>query len=642
MVTGSSHASRRLIAAFVLLLLLPAGTVAWLGFQLLRQDRELAATQARERRDVTADRAVGELERALSHAERALMAAAPSLPSSPNKDLVVVSLDADEVDVQPPGVLLYYPVPPAESDFLAAFAAGEAMELRANNLDAAATEYRRLTSPRFSPDVRAEALVRLARTLKNAARTAEALQAYDELQRMAGARVAGVPADLAARRAKAGLLERLGRREELRAAAIGLRARLLSGTWTVDRGAFEAYLRQTEIWLADDVDVPGERQALSAAVERLVTSYRRGTIAAAGRSATHVGGTEVTVLWQTSAGRLRALVAGPRFVTDTWLEPTRVKLRREHATSAVDFQGEQHSGATSDGAASRRSAAETGLPWTVTVRDRPMTADSAGIASQRRTIVAGVTLLLLSVTTGGYLTARAIGRELALARLQTDFVAAVSHEFRTPLTAIRQFTALLIENDDLERDKRVAFYGAQARATERLAKLVESLLDFGRMEAGAHPYSMEPINVEQLVSETLDEFRRDPAAATFAIACTVDRDAGVVSGDWDALSRALRNLLENAVNYSDASRNIEVKVTREVDTIGIAVQDRGFGVGPEEQRQIFKKFVRGAITRQRGIKGTGVGLAIVAHIAAAHRGRIDLESEVGRGSTFTLWLPRAH
>jgi signal transduction histidine kinase len=639
MLSGWLNSPRRLIAAFVLLLVLPAGAVAWLGVQLLDQDRQLAARQARERREVTADRAVAELERALSTVERRFSTPGPLNVALATGDAVTVSIDAGRIDVGPKNVLLYYPLQPAGADTTAAFSSGDQPELESTDPDAAIKEYRRVAVSRYPAAVRAGALVRLARTLKNAGRGGEALDAYDQLERIPTARVAGVPADLAARRARAALFEQLQRQPELQAAASSLRADLLQGTWAVDRGMFEAYLRQADTWLGDTTLVPSTREALSAAVESLVASHRRGTLPANGRSVTRVDDTDVTVLWQASGDRLRALAAGPAFVAREWREPTRVALDREGGAGALTLDQEPRGTGASDPAPIRRFAAETGLPWTVTVSDTHANVDSDELVARRRTLLAGVTLLLLTVVTGGYLTARAIGRELALARLQTDFTAAVSHEFRTPLTTIRQFTALLLENDAVGPEKRRAFYGAQARATERLTKLVESLLDFGRMEAGVHPYRMEQIRVGQLVSEAVEDFRRDPAADGFSIACAADTDAEMIAGDREALSRAIRNLLENAVTYSGESRCIQVTVTRQPTEIGVSVQDQGFGIPASEQRDIFKKFVRGSSTRQRGIKGTGVGLAIVSHIVAAHRGRVALDSEVGRGSTFTLWLP---
>src|SRR5262249_34447144 len=124
--------------------------------------------------------------------------------------------------------------------------------------------------------------------------------------------------------------------------------------------------------------------------------------------------------------------------------------------------------------------------------------------------------------------ASAVSREFAVARLQSDFVSAVSHEFRTPLTSLRQFTDLL--NDDAEppAEKRRACYRAQARATERLHRLVESLLDFGRMEAGARPYRLERRDAAELVRSVVDEFEREAVAGGFTVERAIEPQSGAV------------------------------------------------------------------------------------------------------------------
>src|SRR5262249_2113202 len=133
----------------------------------------------------------------------------------------------------------------------------------------------------------------------------------------------------------------------------------------------------------------------------------------------------------------------------------------------------------------RRTPAETGLPWTIVVANADLSADLANFRTRRRMLEAGLSILIAVVFAGGYFSLRAISREFAVARLQSDFVSSVSHEFRTPLTSLRQFTDLLTEEDNLPPEKRRVYYQAQSRATDRLQRLVESLLNFGRMEAGA-------------------------------------------------------------------------------------------------------------------------------------------------------------
>src|SRR5262249_21455436 len=148
----------------------------------------------------------------------------------------------------------------------------------------------------------------------------------------------------------------------------------------------------------------------------------------------------------------------------------------------------------------------------------------------------------------------------------------------TPLTALRQFNELLTEEDGPTPEKRHKFYEAQSRATDRLHRLVESLLDFGRMEAGRHPFQFKAVDAALLSKDVTDEFVREVGARDFVLDCSADSGAHVVSADAEALSRALWNLLDNAVKYSGASRNVEVRVSRANGTISIGVRDHGIGI----------------------------------------------------------------
>jgi signal transduction histidine kinase len=289
------------------------------------------------------------------------------------------------------------------------------------------------------------------------------------------------------------------------------------------------------------------------------------------------------------------------------------------------------------------NAAETGLPWDIYLTPA---GPGGGVQPypwevQRRNLLwVGLVLLVAVVVGGGYFMLRVVARELAVARQQNEFVAAVSHEFRTPLTSLRQFTDLLQDDDALPVAKRRRFYQAQARATARLQGLVESLLDFGRMEAGAHPYLRRPLDVAALVRGVTEDFGREVEAQGFTVQA-VTEECGEVEADADALTRALWNLLENAVKYSGDSRTVWVRVERNGGEVAIRVEDRGMGIPRSEQRSVFRRFVRWAEALRNGIKGTGIGLAMVEHTMRAHDGRVELESAPGQGSVFTIRLPQA-
>lgn len=181
-------------------------------------------------------------------------------------------------------------------------------------------------------------------------------------------------------------------------------------------------------------------------------------------------------------------------------------------------------------------------------------------------------------------------------------------------------------------------YDILARESERLQRLVESLLDFGRIEGRAVRYRFEPLDPAALVAGLVAEFQK-AAAQRYQIELTRPEDCLRIRADREALGLALWNLLDNAVKYSPDCPTVWVEVARERGRLAIRVRDQGMGIPVSEQKEIFKKFVRGAGSRTANIKGTGIGLTMAHHIIEAHDGEIRLESEPGKGSTFTVLLP---
>jgi len=244
-------ASRRLIAAFVLLLLLPAVAVVWLGVRLIVQDRQIELDQLRKQRDRAATQIVNALNERLSAAERNLGSGEP-----PGDDAVTVVFGTDTVETRPAKRLLYRPgLTAGITEFLQAFAPGEELEIRDKDLNAAEAAYRRLANDP-SAVVRAGALVRLARVLRQQRRAEQALGVYDELARVRDARVDGVPAELVARRARCRALEGLKQAARLQEEASALHAELVAAKWDIDRGTFSQYEGEIAAWLGSAVIVP--------------------------------------------------------------------------------------------------------------------------------------------------------------------------------------------------------------------------------------------------------------------------------------------------------------------------------------------------------------------------------------------------
>jgi signal transduction histidine kinase len=172
--------------------------------------------------------------------------------------------------------------------------------------------------------------------------------------------------------------------------------------------------------------------------------------------------------------------------------------------------------------------------------------------------------------------------------------------------------------------------------SQRLRRLVEGLLNFGRIEAGRMQFSFEPVNPAALVREVVDDFAKTDQGARRHIDLFTN-DGALVSVDREMLRSVVWNLVENAAKYSPTDAPIAVQVAQTNGQVRIAVRDRGTGIPESERGRIFEKFVRGAAARDVG--GTGVGLAVAQRIVHAHGGDIRVDSEPGQGSTFSVLLP---
>jgi signal transduction histidine kinase len=627
---------RHLIALFLVLTLVPSLLLIAFGWRLLRQDLELERQQADASRERAADVIVAALEQSVGATEAAMRDAKSLEHLGGADDAVAVVFTGDGIQVFPPHRLLFHPVAspgieaPAE-----VFADGETLEFRDKDPLRAASWFADLARSSAQP-VRAGALVRLARNLRKAGNPAAALDTYGQITQPDTA-VGGVPADLLARWARCELLSTLGREPELRAEAQSLAADLTRAKWRLDRDQFSLHLADARRWAGDAAATPpAAALALAESAQWLYERWRQLPPGErfSGRAARTIDGALTTLVWQGTREQGTALIAGARYVNARWVAKLAPLQHRDGVRVSL---ADPESRAT-PAAARRRSAADTGLPWTVLVEDAD--GNLAAAFQGRRAIWLGALgAVALLIASGSYVVVRAVSRELKVARLQSEFVSAVSHEFRTPLTSLRQLSEMLIDRPGIADDRRRTYYEALARQTDRLHRLVESLLDFGRIEAGTSPYRLAPLDAGAFIRDLVHQFATDRAARGHEVRLEMPAAPGVIAADPDALTNALWNLLDNAVKYSPGSPIVWVDVAVEGSMLAIRVRDRGLGIPAAEQREIFGKFVRGATARAGNIDGTGIGLAMVTHIASAHRGSVSVESEPGAGSTFTLHLP---
>jgi len=607
----------------------PLAALLWVGWRALEQDRALENEQIRQQVERAADIVAAALQRAVAASERRLAQGSKDWPDG----AAAMTVSGETVQVWPMGRAAYLPVAPQLTELSGApFAAGEAVEFRQRDLNGAAAIYRDLAGSN-QRDVRVGALLRLARCLRASGKQAEALPFYARLLDEDGLAFEGVPVSLVARQARCSLMEALKQVEDLRREAAALGSDLQQGRWPLTRALAQLYAQDAERWGVTPLPGQSERELLADGLSALWQRLSQPGSAGSGRESIDVGqeGTAVAI-WNRSGDRVSALVVIPRFVSAQWLGAIDPVLKEQRVKLTL------HNSSRGLPPGAVRRADETGLPWTVVVASSDPALERSQFQLRRRMLVTGFLILALLAVGASYLMFRAISRELAAVRLQSDFVAAVSHEFRTPLTSLRQFTDMVREHKNLSDERRDLCYEAQARSTARLTRLVESLLDFGQMEGGARIYHFAPVDCGELVRRVVEEFHNETQSSGFQFRLAV-RSSAEIDADGEALGRALWNLLDNAVKYSGDNREIEVEVDRSGQEVTIAVRDRGLGIPAHEQAAVFRKFQRGGQAVQLGIKGTGIGLAMVDHIVKAHHGRVELQSEPGQGSTFRLILP---
>jgi signal transduction histidine kinase len=252
-------------------------------------------------------------------------------------------------------------------------------------------------------------------------------------------------------------------------------------------------------------------------------------------------------------------------------------------------------------------------------------------------------LMLLTLAVG--LIVVSARRAQALARQQMEFVAAVSHELRTPVSVIGAAAGNLA--DGVVGDpQRVRKYGETIQGeARRLAETVERVLQLAGIAAGRAAASQTLIEPAELVHEAVGECRPEIEAGGVTVETAAAEQLPLIGGDRAALRSALRNLISNAVKYGGHARWLRVSVTAPGSrvsapgTVVFTVEDRGIGIDAEDRKHVFEPFYRGREAVSQQIQGSGLGLNLVLRIAEAHGGKVQVTSEPGKGSTFTLMLP---
>lgn len=622
---------RHVLGVFLAVAAVSATALGLLAWQLLAQDAALDATRRQERLEQSADRATAIMQRILADLQTRLGAErTESAPLPPG--VSVVSIGPGGVSAWPAGSLLYSPVlvrgAPATAN---AFADGERLEFASRDREAAMGVYAALGRSNDAA-LRAGALLRLARVQRAQNDSAAALTTYDRLAALDRVAVDDfLPAGLASRIGRASVFEDAHRTSELRSEAAALADDLRRGRWPILRPTYELYIAKAAEWLGASPPEDADARTRAEAVEWLWSN--RAATETTGRRMIALPTGSALIGWKISPDRLETFVGGPVYLATLGTEAFGPDVQ----WALSDLEGQRTVGvATPSRPFAVRTASVAGLPWTLHVFALP--GQPLPMSPQRSLLLLVLSVVALVLAAGWYLILRARTREFKVARLQSDFVAAVSHEFRSPLTSLSHIADMLARDRFPSDALRRQSYDALVRDANRLRDLVEGLLDFGRFDAGATAFRFEPLDVGDLVRTTVAHFQERAATDGYTIELAGAADSVHARADREALTRALWNLLDNAVKYSPNARTIWVDMTQRPDRVDISVRDQGLGIPLDEQGAIFDRFVRGIESKARRIRGTGIGLAMVRQIVRAHGGEITLASTPGRGSVFTITL----
>ena len=247
--------------------------------------------------------------------------------------------------------------------------------------------------------------------------------------------------------------------------------------------------------------------------------------------------------------------------------------------------------------------------------------------------------LLIIVFFGSALIIRTIVQEANLLNLKSEFIASVSHEFKTPLTAMGAILERLLSSEVKDPKKVREYYRTLSHDSEKLKRLVKNVLDFTKIEDGKREYKLIATDIVRLVRQEVDNFQEENEPSGLRVETRIDEDIPPVLADEEALRQALHNILDNAAKFSRGEKNVDVSVTRLQDSVEIAVEDRGIGISESEQKKIFEKFYRGKQASFISPTGTGLGLTLVKHIMDAHGGDVVIRSRPGKGTRVGLTLP---
>lgn len=697
----SIHRRRRILLHFVLGIGLPSLLLGYLALRGIQNDIALLEKERINEHDAVAQQIIDSTNEEISAAERAFLESVANHQASLDAAAILRSLErlksrqplVEEVflfesaeHVQLPLAKLLFlptgsadPIPPQTQP--SALLLGRQYEFQQKRYQDALTSYQQVFDQVSNPQVKVEALNAIARIQVKSQLLPDAIESYRTIaQDYSDIRVAsGMPSGLAARLELGALFSTIDDSNSAVQTFVNLYKDLIQGEWTLEQSQYEFTARQIEESIDEILLQDGDLQSLQSTFKTLRHEEKKQ------RENTE----KLLTFQQNAAPNLRAKI--PRRMEDSRDELKRFVLDIGEHTYLVSIPGRQEGdGSRTDGIwgllldseqltanvlqpVIRQYVSSEEIQWAIKNRDGeailqshkqaagPMTVRVNFLGSfppwslefyqenphlfealltSRRGIYLYMFILLAGILIFGLtLTIRIVSHELELGKMKSDFVSTVSHEFKSPLTSIRQLAEMLQANRVPSEQRRQRYYDVLLEQSERLSLLIDNILDFAKMEEGKKEFMFEMVDMGPLLQELISTIQQQVRHEGFTIEVELDMPLLSIQADRAAITQAITNLIDNAIKYSAGSKKVCVRSYRENQYLMIAIQDFGVGIKPEEIDRVFERFYRGGDELTRTVKGSGLGLTLVKQIVEAHHGSVHVESEPGHGSTFFIRLP---
>ena len=341
---------------------------------------------------------------------------------------------------------------------------------------------------------------------------------------------------------------------------------------------------------------------------------------------------------------IRGLLLNAGYLRDSVLfQVLRSKVNSENTAWVVKGRDEKailKSENSPSGSIAVRTNFEGGFPpWFVELYQNNPDLFETFLFSRRGIYFYAFILLAGILLFGLILTNRTIAHELELSKMKSDFVSTISHEFKSPLSSIRQLAEMLQSGRVPSENRRQEYYDVLVEQSERLTLLIDNVLDFAKIEEGRKKFDFQTLDIGSLLQKILSVIQDQVRHKDFIIQLEIEKPLPVIQADKESITQAITNLIDNAIKYSGEARNIIVRAFTEENYLIITVKDFGIGIKKEEVDKIFERFYRGGDELTRTVKGSGLGLTLVKQIVEAHHGQVYVKSNPGKGSTFSIRLP---